>query len=534
MDHRVLILLFCSASSLAVSQGVPSDPTSSSVASLSVKPVSVRVVPLRPVPGCLDSSDASSVAVRLGSAATATGAFSVSPEAISTLRLRADSSEGVCQITVELQTEDTHLESRRVLPPGDSLKSSKRLDQAVEEIAASWLKLKTSRLEIATRPSGAQVRLNGQVVGSSPLSLPRLAPGAVSIAVAFAGWDDVLDTVLLEAGTGAKRDYTLHRSQAWLDSVRRAEVLRRHDSVWAFARQSPGKALPDLFSRLVPRDFPAGKQSVAILPFVVEGPKPKGYDPGVMAAEYGVAQYGKDPRFVVVERENLNRLLQEQALVQAGAANDSGAAQAGKLLAVRYLVTGTVRIQGGKQEFSARLVSVETGEIVSAAVASSASDNLEELYRTAIGERGQLTASLYRSAVGPGWGQFYTGHPVHGGIALGATVASLAWVAWSWSDYSDKHSTLQKYRNGDASTVTVGESESEWLASAEKARKASNDAATRVSLSLGVLGAVWVGNLVDAGILGWEESRRIRTEYFSWAPSTVTALPNGALLSWRF
>ena len=37
------------------------------------------------------------------------------------------------------------------------------------------------------------------------------------------------------------------------------------------------------------------------------------------------------------------------------------------------------------------------GQIVSAAVASSASDNLEELYRTAIGERGQLTASLYRN-----------------------------------------------------------------------------------------------------------------------------------------
>jgi TolB-like protein len=543
MAFRFLISMvaFCLCA-LSPALGIPLDPASSSASvpapssasSLHLNPVSVRVVAVRPSSGCVDSSDASIVAARLGSAAAATGVFSPVPDAIATLRLRADSSDGVCRIAVELQTDETHLESRRVLPPGDSLRNSKRLDQAVEEIAASWIKLKASRLEITTRPSGAQVRLNGQVVGASPLSLPRLAPGSVAIAVVSPGWDDVSDTVVLEAGTGAKREYSLHRSQAWIDSVHRAEVARRRDSVWAFARQSPGRALPDLFSRLVPRDFPAGKQSVAILPFVVEGPKPKGYDPGVMAAEYGVAQYGKDPRLVVVERENLNRLLQEQALVQAGAANDSGAAQAGKLLAVRYLVTGTVRVEGAKQTFSARMVSVESGEIVGAAVASSASDNLEDLYRTAIGERGQLTSSLYRSAVGPGWGQFYTNHPVHGGIALGATVASLGFVAWSWSDYSDKHSTLQKYRNGDASTVTVGESESQWLASAEMARKSSNDAASRVNLSLGILGAVWVGNLVDAGILGWEESRRIRTEYFAWAPSSATATPNGALLSWRF
>jgi hypothetical protein len=273
---------------------------------------------------------------------------------------------------------------------------------------------------------------------------------------------------------------------------------------------------------------------VAVFPFQVQGTAiGLGWDPGVMAAEYGVARYARDPRFEVVERDGLNRILQEQALGQSGAVDDSGMVKAGKLLAARYVVTGTVRVQGPTQEFSARMVSVETGEVVSAAVASSASQDLEALYREALGERGQVAGALYRSAVGPGWGQFYTDHPVQGSIALAATAASLGWAGWTWVDYNDRHQTLTKFRNGDPSTVTPNETVDQWVAAAEQARSRNNRALSTFEFSLGILGAVWAVDLVDAGILGYADSKRIRAEYFTWAPA-VDPTGEGIRLSWRF
>jgi TolB-like protein len=403
------------------------------------------------------------------------------------------------------------------------VRNSKRLEQAVDEVASNWLKLKAASLTVETKPAGAQVGVGNVPLGNAPITSARLRPGTVVVRISLPGWETTSDTVQLEAGNGSRRNYVLHRSAG-----------ARRDSLWTFARSSPGQALPDLFSRLIPKDLPAMRQSIAILPFQVEGAKTEsGYNPGTMAAEYGVAQYSKDPRFAVVEREGLNRLLQEQALGQSGALDDSGAVRAGKLLAVKYLVTGTVRVDGAKQEFAARMVSVETGEIVSAAVASCSSQKTEDLYRTALGERGQVTSTVFRSLVVPGWGQFYTDHPVQGSLALGATAAAIGWAGLSWFDYSDKNRTLDKFRNGDPATVYPGETVDQWVAAAEVARKRRNDASVRFGWSLGIVGAVWVVNLVDAGILGAMESSRIRTQYFAWVPS-VSSSPEALQLSWRF
>jgi len=46
-------------------------------------------------------------------------------------------------------------------------------------------------------------------------------------------------------------------------------------------------------------------------------------------------------------------------------------------------------------------------------------------------------------------------------------------------------------------------------------------------------GVAWAGNLVYAGILGYEESRRIRAQYFAWMPSTEIG-PQAVRLSWGF
>jgi len=502
---------------------------------------SVREVPLtgtqlvlaKPVSGCLDSLQASTEFERLERVLAASGFLRPDSAGAVVVRLAIDTADGLCQIQGVLQDDQLRLESRRFAPRGDSVQVGRRLEQVISELAGQWGERKFARLEIGSNPVGVSVALDGHVVGSTPLTLERLMPGPILIRLNAPGWDTSFDTAKLEAGSLLRREFSMRRSQAWLDSVHRADVARRRDSLWGVAHRSPVQALPDLFARLGRVTVPgASRQSIAVMPFQVTGSTKPGYDPGVMAAEYGVAHFAKDPRFVVVERDGLNRLLKEQALSLSGA-TDSGGVEAGKLLSAQYLVMGTVEVSGNRQVFAARLVSVETGEVVSAAVATLGSDHLEELYRTALGERGQLSGSLYRSAVGPGWGQFYTGHPVHGALALGASALALGFVGWSWFDYAGKDDDLQKYRNHDPSTSVAGEKAADWIARAESVRKVRNDAGTRLGISWGVLGGVWLVNLLDAGILGYSESRRIQAEYFAGIPM-LTVQSDGVQLSWRF
>jgi len=291
--------------------------------------------------------------------------------------------------------------------------------------------------------------------------------------------------------------------------------------------------LDGLYTQLLAVDLGGDRPAVAILPFMTSGTGRPGYDPGLMAAEYGAVRLSKDERVRLVDRANVNALLKEQALTLSGVATDSGAVQAGKILSVRYLITGSVLVEGSTQTVSVRMTSVETGAVVSAAMATLETGSMEALYRSSIGERDQLSASLYRSAVGPGWGQFYTGHPVHGSIALASTLGTLAWVGWSVADFRDKDDRLARFRAKDAATVVPGESAQSWASRAETARTDRNSASGRVTLSLAVLGGVWIANLVDAGVLGYADSRRIRSEYFSLLPRPM-ATTDGLALTWRF
>jgi TolB-like protein len=299
------------------------------------------------------------------------------------------------------------------------------------------------------------------------------------------------------------------------------------------AQPKTARALDGLYTQLLAVDLGSDRPAVAILPFTTTGTAKVGYDAGTMAAEYGAVRLAKDYRVQLVDRSNVNALLKEQALTLSGVATDSGAVQAGKILSVRYLITGSVLVEGRTQTVSARLTSVETGAVVSAALATVESEQAEDLYRSAIGERDQLSSSLYRSAVGPGWGQFYTGHPVHGALALTAVVGALGWLGWNAVDFRDKEDRLSQFRDKDASTVIQGEIASAWTARAEAARADRNAASRQVTISLLTLGGVWIVNLVDAGILGYRDSRGIRSEYFSLVPAPV-ATGDGLALSWRF
>lgn len=373
-----------------------------------------------------------------------------------------------------------------------------------------------------------------------PGILEHIMPGVYPITLAKPGYDTLREILEVRPGHTLEYQLSLQRSKAWLDSVaaalekarldslEAAEKIRR-DSLLALAEQKPAKSVPELMQRLFAIAVPAGVHAVAVVPFVSEGKAPSDFNPGVMAAEYAAVHISKDSRFVLVERERLEVLLQEQAMVQAGLASDSAAAETGKVVSARYLVMGKVQVfPDGSQMVAARLVDGESGRVLSAAVAKKSEQALRKLYLESIGERVQVSATVFRSLVAPGWGQYYANQTVKGALWNVLAVGAVGYTVWRGLEWRESQEVLESFRNKEPSTVVPGESGDDWLLRANLAREDRNNTARQFNIALGVTGGIWMLNVLDAWIAGHRESQRIQTQYFS-APVAVvpTVYPKG-------
>jgi curli biogenesis system outer membrane secretion channel CsgG len=132
----------------------------------------------------------------------------------------------------------------------------------------------------------------------------------------------------------------------------------------------------------------SGKPRIAVLEFTSKADNQWWYKNGAAAAQdVFVTELVKSRKFVVVEREKINAIMQEKGLTLSGDINPKTAMQIGKILGVNYMLTGAVteygntdtnahgggigRLPGfsvGKRNFvaalNARLINVSTGEIV--------------------------------------------------------------------------------------------------------------------------------------------------------------------------
>jgi TolB-like protein len=78
-----------------------------------------------------------------------------------------------------------------------------------------------------------------------------------------------------------------------------------------------------------------------------------------------ISQLSQDPRVRLVDRAETQRLLDEQSLGQSGRVDAATAVQIGRLVAARYMITGTFIDLYGEFSLHARVIDVETGEILS-------------------------------------------------------------------------------------------------------------------------------------------------------------------------
>ncbi len=110
------------------------------------------------------------------------------------------------------------------------------------------------------------------------------------------------------------------------------------------------------------------RPTVAVLPFVNSAigqsttelaPLSKGI------ADLLIVELAQNPLIRVVERENLQRLLEEQNLARDGRVDDASAARLGRLLGAKHMITGSfITDRSGTMVLTIKTIDTETSRIV--------------------------------------------------------------------------------------------------------------------------------------------------------------------------
>ncbi len=104
-----------------------------------------------------------------------------------------------------------------------------------------------------------------------------------------------------------------------------------------------------------------------------------------------ITELARNGSMRVVERSRLNELIQEQDLGASGRVDTNTAAQVGKLVGAKFMVLGGFIDLFGDFRIDARIVDVETGELVKT---DQVTDKREELYRLVVQLSAQLTQNV--------------------------------------------------------------------------------------------------------------------------------------------
>jgi TolB-like protein len=104
-----------------------------------------------------------------------------------------------------------------------------------------------------------------------------------------------------------------------------------------------------------------------------------------------ISELAVNPGVRVVERAQLQQILQEQDLAKSDRVDPASALRVGRLLNARYMVTGTIYDVRGDFRIDARLFNVETSQIIKTQRVAGKLDNVFDLVQ-------RLAADLMRDA----------------------------------------------------------------------------------------------------------------------------------------
>lgn len=133
--------------------------------------------------------------------------------------------------------------------------------------------------------------------------------------------------------------------------------------LWTFAAEAQGQPRPQQDGRIYP---------TAVLRFEERGEGIKDY--GSQVADILFAQLASDPHCYLVDRQDLDKILAEQAVNLSGVVRPDQAARVGQLTGAKLLVTGSVFQVGDHLYLVAKLVSTETSRVAGTSVKGQADE----------------------------------------------------------------------------------------------------------------------------------------------------------------
>lgn len=113
--------------------------------------------------------------------------------------------------------------------------------------------------------------------------------------------------------------------------------------------------------------YTAPKRRIGVVSFDNKAPYAQGRI-GETATDILITELAKSGKFIVVERDKMDKLLDEQKLGQTGAINPATAAKVGKILGLNAIVTGSVSQFGVKKEGKDFIISESKQQIVECTV----------------------------------------------------------------------------------------------------------------------------------------------------------------------
>jgi TolB-like protein len=95
--------------------------------------------------------------------------------------------------------------------------------------------------------------------------------------------------------------------------------------------------------------------------------------------EFLKSELSKSEKIVIVERRQLEAVLQEQALSMTGLVDSSTAQQVGTLLGAEYVISGTINQSGKWIRIDAKIIRVSTGHVKGEKVQAADDEHLSEM-----------------------------------------------------------------------------------------------------------------------------------------------------------
>ena len=234
---------------------------------------------------------------------------------------------------------------------------------------------------------------------------------------------------------------------------------------------------------------------VAVLSFETTEGRTEARDLGEAAAILINQNLISVPNISVVEREKLEDIIEEIGLSQTGLTSDE--IEVGNILNVQYLIAGAVADLGNRFLLAARIINVETGNILQSASVEIPSNSFLSISSELVMIKKYPITAAFRSMILPGWGQFYNDKPRKGSIILGSELLMAASTISSYILYKQSKDAYDRSTQRDVASDNYSEMEKyaqiNWV-------------------SLGVMGGIWLVAIYDSYIDARNQIKQFRSK----------------------